>query len=173
MARLFHARDRPPPQVIAQLPKGERVVSWGDAPSGSVVIATPAGLWWPSEQRQRFIGWQHVNKAVWKDNLLVVTEAAIVEDMLLVDLPEIAVELSVPRDLPVTVRKRVEANVVRSEVLAVAGGQARFVARRIPGVDGLHWWARLEGNTPDTPVVRAAISERLGMLRAGWNAEIG
>ena len=56
-----------------------------------------------------------------------------------------------PRDLPPVVRKRIETNVVRSEVLPVPGGSARFVARRIPGQDGLRWWARLEDGTPTPP----------------------
>jgi hypothetical protein len=172
MLGLFHPRDRPPAEVIDQLPKGERVVSWGDTPSGSVVIATPMGLWWPDAAGQRLIGWQHVNRAVWRDNLLIVTEAEVLDELLLVDLPEIAIELAVPRDLPPTVRKRVEANVVSSEIFSVIGGQARFVARRIPGRDGVQWWARLEPGTRDTAAVRAAIEERLRLLREDWNARI-
>jgi hypothetical protein len=168
--RLFHRRDAPPADVLATLPRDERVVSWADTADGRVVLATPAGLWWPAEA-PRLIGWQYVDKATWRERLLVVVEAELVDDLLLVDLPPVTAELSIPRDLPPTVRKRVEANVVRSEVLPVPGGAARFVARRIPGSDGLGWWARLEPGTPDSGETRSAISARIERMRADWAAE--
>jgi hypothetical protein len=168
---LFHRRDAPPPEVVRGLPAGERVVSWADTASDEVVLATPSGLWWPDGVAHRLIGWQHVDKATWRDGTLTVTEATVVDDLLLVDLPPVSAELSTPRNLPPTVRKRVEANVAHSEVLAITGGTARFVARRVPGRDGLVWWARLEHGTPDAPQVRSAVAARLAMLRAEWEAE--
>lgn len=170
---LFHRRDIPSPDVVALLPREERVVSWADVRGGAVVLASPSGLWWPAGSRQRLIGWQYVNKAVWQDGMLRVIEADVVDDLLLLDRPEIAAELSKPRDLPPTVRKRVEANVVRSQVHPVPGGAARFVARRVPGRDGVQWWARLEAGTPDTEQVRSAVSARLAALRAEWEARSG
>lgn len=164
--KLFHKRDEPPADVVASLPRDQRIVSWGDVQGGGVVLATPAGLWWPDADGPRLIGWQHITKAIWRDGRLAVIEADIVDDLLLVDRVPVAVELAVPRDLPPVVRKRVEANVVRSEVLAIAGGAARFVARRVPGQDGVTWWARLEDGTFDTPLIRAAVSARLAILRA-------
>ena len=67
-------------------------------------------------------------------------------------------------------RKRVQNSVVRSEIAAVPGGAARFVARRVPGINGISWWARLQAGTPDSPVVRAAVSARIAALEAAWNA---
>jgi hypothetical protein len=163
--KLFHRRDAPPADVTAHLPKGERVVSWADVRGGGVVLATPAGLWWPEVDAPRQIGWQHITKATWHDGALQVTEAEVVDDLLLVDRAPVWLALEVPRDLPPVVRKRVEANVVHSEMLPIAGGSARFVARRIPGRDGLQWWARLEDRTPDTAAVRSAVSERLAELQ--------
>lgn len=169
--RLFHRRERPPAEVLARLPAGERVVSWADTAGGDVVLATPTGLWWPAADDHRLIGWQHIDKVTWRERLLVVVEAEVVDDVLLVDRAPIAAELTAPRDLPPTVRKRVEANVVRSELLPVPGGTARFVARRLPGADGLGWWARLEPGTPDSAEVRVAIGARLARMRADWAAE--
>jgi hypothetical protein len=169
--RLFHRRDAPPADVLARLPKDERVVAWADTASGDVVVATPTGLWWPDPDGHRLIGWQYIDKATWRERLLVVVEAEVVEDILLVDRDPVAAELAVPRDLPPTIRKRVEANVVRSEIGAVSGGAARFVARRIPGTDGLAWWARLEPGTPDSEPVRSAVAARLARMRADWAAE--
>lgn len=167
--RLFSRRERPPADVLALLPRDDRVVSWADVAAGGAVVATSRGLWWPAAEGPRLIGWQQVDKAVWRGGVLTVTEAEIVDDLLLVDHSPVAVALSKPRDLPPTVRKRVEANVVRSELLAVGGGAARFVARRTPGRDGVTWLARLEQGSPDTDQMRAAISARLAILRADWN----
>jgi hypothetical protein len=163
---LFTRRERPPADVLARLDKDERVLSWADTRAGEVVVATPRGLWWPADDGPRRILWQHIDKAVWRDNVLTVTEADVVDDLLLVDRVPVAAALAVPRDLPPTVRKRVEGNIVRSEVATVAGGAVRFVGRRQPGRDGVAWWAHLEGATPDTEPVRAAISARLAILRA-------
>ena len=164
---LFHRRDAPPAEVLAHLPGDERIVSWADLVGGGVVLASPRGLWWPSDElAPRLIGWQYVTKAVWHGRTLTLIEADVVDELLLVDRPPIAAELEVPRDLPPVVRKRVETNVVRSELLSIVGGTARFVARRVPGQDGVVWWARLERGTPDTPQVRSAVSARLAILRA-------
>jgi hypothetical protein len=169
--RLFHRSDAPPSDALAHLAADERVVSWADTASGDVVLATPRGLWWPGEGGLRLIGWQHVSKAVWRDGALTVTEAEIADDLLLIDRRPVAIALSVPRDLPPTVRRRVEANIVSSDVAPVPGGSARFVARRVPGEDGVHWWARLEAGTPDTDQVRSAVAARVASLRADWERE--
>jgi hypothetical protein len=169
--RLF-GRERPPQAVLELLEPDERVLSWADTSIGSAVVATPMGLWWPAAEGHRRIGWQHVDKAVWRDSMLVVTEADVVDGLLLVDRPPVAAHLATPRDLPPTVRKRIEANVVRSDLVAVPGGEARLVARRVPGQDGLHWWARLEVGTADTPAVREVLSQLREARRAAWEAEV-
>jgi hypothetical protein len=169
--KLFHPRDEPPADVLAQLPDDERVVSWADLADGRVVLATPSGLWWP-DLVQRLIGWQHITKAIWQDRTLSVIEADVVDDLLMVDRAPVSVELHVPRDLPPVVRKRVEANVVRSELQPIVGGTARFVARRIPGQDGVVWWARLENGTADSPEIRSAVNARLAILRAEHTARL-
>jgi hypothetical protein len=168
--RLFARRDAPPAEVLAQLPRDERVVSWADVAGGGVVVATPAGVWWPHDDQQRLIAWQYITKATWQARRLEVTEADVVDDLLLVDREPVALDLEVPRDLPPVVRKRIEANVVRSELLGIVGGKARFVARRIPGEDGVRWWARLEEGTPDTAQIRSAVNARLTILRAEHEA---
>lgn len=156
-------RGREQPPAISGLEPEERIVSWADTADGSVVAATPLGLWWPGPRR---IGWQFVNKATWRDDVLTVVEAEVVDDVLLVDRPPVSVRLSVPRDLPPTVRKRVEGNIVQRELLAVPGGSVRFVGRRLPGRDGIAWWAHLEDGTADTPPLRSAVAARLAALRA-------
>jgi hypothetical protein len=169
--KLFPGRDAPPAEAVIALPEGERVVSWADVRVGGVLLATPAGLWWPEADGPRLIDWYRISKAVWQTPTLTVTEADIVDDLLVVDRAPVAVELSVPRDLPAVVRKRVEGGLVRSELLTIPGGSARFVARRVPGRDGVRWWARLEHGTPDTAEVRSAVQARLARLRVEMDAE--
>jgi hypothetical protein len=173
MIKLLHRRDAPPESIVDVIPSDQRIVSWAETAAGAFVVATPVGLWWPSDDGLRLVRWQFINKVVWQGTALVLTEAELVDDLLLVDRPEVAVDLAVPRDLPPTIRKRIESNVVRSEVVAFSGGTARFVARRIPGEDGVRWWARLEGGTEDTDQIRAAVSARLAILRSEWAEELG
>lgn len=166
MMALFTRRDHPPPDLVALLDPDERVVSWADAAGDTVVLASSLGLWWPEAGGPRRISWQYVDKVVWHDFVLSVTEADVEDDALLVDRPPVAARLTVPRDLPPTIRKRVEANIVKTELLTIAGGAVRFVGRKQPGRDGVGWWARLEPGTPDTERVRSAIRARLAILRA-------
>lgn len=163
---LFHRRESPPADAVARLDDDERFVSWADTSTGAVIVATSLGLWWPFPDGPRRMPWQYVDKVVWRDGVLTVTEADVVDDALLVERPPVSAVLATPRDLPPVVRKRVESNIVRTELLAVGGGAVRFVARRQPGRDGVTWWARIEPGTPDTERLRSAIRARLAILRA-------
>jgi hypothetical protein len=154
---------------MQQLDADERVVSFADV-DGGVVVATPRGLWWPFPGGMRRIGWERVDKAVWTEGRLTVTEADLIDDLLLVDRLPISARVVTPRDLPPAVRKRVESSVVRSEVYPVPGGAARFVGRRIPGRDGVTWWVRLERGTRDTEATRAAITDRINRLQEAYSA---
>lgn len=162
-------RPQPPASVLQQLDRDERVVSFADVEVG-VVVATSRGLWWPFPDGLRRIGWEYVDKALWYEGWLTVTEADVIDDMILVDRPPVSTRIVNPRDLPPIVRKRVESSVVRSEVHPVPGGAARFVGRRIPGRDGVTWWVRLEPGTRDTTATRAGIAERVNGLRAAYSA---
>lgn len=164
--KLFARREKPPADLVARLDAGERLVSWADTSSDAVVAATSLGLWWPFPDGPRRIPWQQVDKVVWQDHVMSVTEADVVEDELLVDRPAVHARLTVPRDLPPTVRKRVDGNIVRTELVSVPGGSVRFVARKVPGADGVTWLARFEPGTPETTSTRAAVRARLERLRA-------
>jgi hypothetical protein len=164
--RLFTRRERPPADVVARLDPDDRVLSWADTDDDDVVLATSRGVWWPEEDGPRLVRWQHIDKAIWRDGVITIIEAEVVDDLLLVDRRPVSVGLKRPRDLPPVVRKRVETNIVRSELVTVNGGVVRFVARRQPGRDGIIWWARLESGTRDNAVVRSAVRARLAILRA-------
>lgn len=162
----FARRERPPAEVLAAVGKDQRVVSWADTADGGVVAVTPKGLWWPEADGLRCMQWQYIDRVIWQDGRLFVTEADVEDDLLLIDRPQVSVALVMPRDLPPVVRKRVEANIVRTELVTVAGGAVRFVGRRQPGRDGVIWWARLEPGTPDSAELRAAVRARVAILRS-------
>jgi hypothetical protein len=164
--RLFARPERPPEHLVSLLDADDRVLAFADTDAGTVVLASSRGLWWPEGESARLIGWQYVDKAIWRDGVLSVIAADVEDDLLLVDRAAISARLARPRDLPPTIRRRVEANVVHTEVLSLPGGAGRFVARRIPGRDGLAWWVRLEPGTRDAPQVRDAARRVIGELRA-------
>jgi hypothetical protein len=161
-------RERPPADAVAALGPGEGVVSWADTSDGAVVLATQRGIWWPDDGGYRLIGWQYVTKATWQDDVLSVIEGDVTDDGLIVDLPVVRAQLTTPRDLPPAIRKRVEQNIVKRELVRVDGGAVRFVGRRVPGEDRVQWWARLEPGTPPTADVLSAVQARLVRLADEW-----
>jgi hypothetical protein len=167
---LLRRRDRPRAELLVLLDRDERVASFADIEGGGTLLATSRGLWWPAPSGPTRLAWHLIDKAVWRDGVLTVIAADLVDDLLLVDRAPMSVPLAVPRDLPSTVRRRIEASLVRSELAAVPGGVARFVGRRVSGQDGVRWWARLERGTRDTPAVRDAVSAHVTALGAAWDA---
>jgi hypothetical protein len=146
---------RPPAELRRLLDGHERVLAVADTES-SVAIATQLGLWLPEAGSWRRVGWDRVVKATWTEGGLHVVEGAL-EAGIVTDLPDVAVALVEPRNLPAVVRARVENSIVRSEQVQVSGGTARLVARRVPGVDGISWTARLDTGTVDSATARAEL----------------
>ena len=146
------------------------MVAWATVSGDRYVVASVRGLWWPvageDEQAMRRIPWELIDKAVWRDGVLIVVEADLVDDLVLVDRSPAALPLQDPGEVPAQVKRRVDASVVRTEIVPVVGGQARIVARRVPGRDGLTWWARLEGSTPDNVMVRDQLEAAIGRFTA-------
>ena len=156
--------------VIAAHDPDDRVVAWATVAGDRYVVASVRGLWWPvagdDPAAMRRIPWELVDKAVWRDGVLVVVEADVLDDLILVDRSPAALPLLEPGEVPAQVKRRVDGSVVRSEIVPVVGGQARVVARRVPGRDGLTWWARLEGSTPDTVMVRDQVETAIARFTA-------
>jgi len=167
LGRLRARRGDPPPGTLPPLEREEYVVSWATTPLG-VVAATTYGLWWPEREGPRRIGWHLIDKASWQDGVLSVTEADVVDELLLVDRHPVRVALTEPNDLPPAIRKRVEASIVHNEQVAVGGGTVRIVARHVPGQDGVRWWARYGAGAEDSAEVRLAVTNRIALLRADW-----
>ncbi len=161
-------RDRPPAEVLSDLPHDDRLVSWATAAEGTVV-ATRRGLRLPGG---RVLPWHRIDKAVWRDGVLAVTEAVDVSPDVMEARSPIMLRLTEPRDLPAKVRTRVTQSISYSSHHPLPGGRGvRVVARRIPGQDGLHWSLRYDAGTDqDDDSVRTAAAELLEQVRTDATA---
>jgi hypothetical protein len=159
---------RAPAAARRRLDSAEHVVAWATPEAGTVdapLVVTNVGIWWPVGNDARRIGWERIDKAVWSEGTLTVTEADVVDDLLLVERAPVSVRLPSPGSVPTAVRKRVESTVAHRHEALVDGQLVRIVARRVPGQDGLRWWARLPAGLPDTPGVRAYLRAVIVRLR--------
>ncbi|HWB37523.1 MAG TPA: hypothetical protein VHA75_16015 [Rugosimonospora sp.] len=179
MKLLFWRKPRLPAADRPPLERDERVVAWARAAGGQVVVVTNKGLWLPAREPgsagDRRLGWHEIHKAAWSERELVITPSAVVADLegykVTADLPPVALTLPEPGDVPAQVRARVTRSVAYSTRHALPGqGAARVVARRWPGVDGLHWAVRLEGGADiDDPVVREVTKDLVDAAVADVN----
>lgn len=171
LARLLR-RDPPPADAVSRLDADERVVSWAGAPGGAAVVATQRGLWLPAagpgKAGPERLLWHLIGKAVWRDGALTVYPVDDVGDGVLADRPAVSVRLSEPRDLPPTVRTRVERSIAftRHHRLPTSGG-VRVVGRRVAGLDGLAWQLAFDpGTDRDDPLVRMQAGQLVEQARA-------
>jgi hypothetical protein len=159
--RLFHKPEKPPAEAVARLDPDERVVSWAPVADGAVV-ATPLGLWLPGHPDR--LPWHLIDKATWQGGILTLIPAVDAGDGVLVEQPPRAVRLDRPRDIPQTVRVRVQKAIAFTRHHPLPGPEGRgvrrgvrVVGRRIPGRDGISWQLVFDdGVDPDDAVVRAA-----------------
>lgn len=169
--RLFRKRETPPPEAVARLDQDERVVSWAPVPGGAVV-ATQLGLWLPGVPER--LSWHLIDKATWRSDVLTLVPAVDSGGGVLVEQPPRSVRLEQPRDIPETVRVRVEKAIAftRHHPLSEAEGAGvrrgvRVVGRRVPGEDGISWQLVFDpGVDRDDPAVRAAASAYVNQARA-------
>ena len=131
--RLFHRREKPPAEATARLDRDERVVSWAPA-SGGAVVATPLGLWLPGVPDR--LPWHLIDKVTWRDNVLTLIAAVDPGDGVLVEQPPRSVRLEQPRDIPQTVRVRVEKAIAFTRHHPLPGAEATGVRRGRPGRPG-------------------------------------
>jgi len=165
--RLFGRRERPPDDALARLDPDERVVSWGSAPGGAAVLATPLGLWMPGASER--LPWHLVDKATWRDGVLTLVPAVDTGGGVLQEQPARAVRLETPRDLPDTVRVRVQKAIAFTRHHPLPGQRrgVRVVGRRVPGGDGVSWQLVFDpGVDRDDPAVRTAVTAYLDQARA-------
>ncbi|MGI8665895.1 MAG: hypothetical protein ACR2N4_07685 [Jatrophihabitans sp.] len=164
--KLFPQRIRPPAQLRKLLGPDERWLAIADH-GLLTVAATQLGLWLPADTATagwRRVDWDQVVKASWTESGLELIEAELDERGIVTDRAPTRIRPAEPRNLPVVVRARVERSIGRWEQVHVPGGTGRIVGRRKPGVDGVHWTARLDSGTPDSPEARDVLAGYLARI---------
>jgi hypothetical protein len=169
----FLRREKPPAEAVARLDPDERVVSWAPV-AGGAVVATQLGLWLPGVPDR--LAWHLIDKATWRSDVLTLIPAVDPGDGVLVEQPPRSVRLDQPRDIPQTVRVRIERAIAFTRHHPLPGASAdgtgvrrgvRVVGRRVPGVDGVSWQVVFDpGVDRDDPAVRAAASAYVDQARA-------
>ncbi|WP_438388178.1 hypothetical protein [Actinopolyspora saharensis] len=137
----------------------ERVLASAASARGALV-ATNRGLWVPGESGARRIGWHLLNRAVWRDGMLVLTEAEeyrrVDGAVLLRDLPRRRFRLDRSGRLPDVVHARVTGSIKSTQYRELSVGGARFVRRRVPGVDGTVLQVRPDRETDEDALAEYA-----------------
>lgn len=137
--RWLSRRPGPPAEAMTRLEPDERVLAWAPTTSGDTVLATPLGLWLPGHER---LSWHLITHVVWTGTLLTVTAAEEVGESVVENQPPIAMRLAEPGNLPETVQQRFYSSRTHTGRHPLpGGGTVIVVARRVPGLDGLRWYA--------------------------------
>lgn len=135
----FQRRPAPPASALERLDGDERVLAWGTTSDDSAIVATTLGLWWTGGERML---WNLITHVSWSGATLTVTSAVEVEPSVLENQPVASVRLIEARTLPEVVEQRFYSS--RSHTARhrlPGGGGVIVVARRVPGQDGLTWYA--------------------------------
>jgi hypothetical protein len=161
-------RNRPPAEALRTLHPSDRLLAWAPTADG-MLVASRGGLRRPDG---RFVPWHLIDKAVWRDAVLSITEVSEVEPGVYEPRPESIFRLDEPGELPAVVRTRVTRSIAySSHHLLPRRGGVRVVARRVPGQDGLAWSVRFDPGTDlADPGVREAADQLLADARASATA---
>lgn len=155
-------------RISGELPAGftgtlepdERVVAVSAVTDGGYLVLTQLGVWVPEGALARRVGWHLISKAVWDRSSLYLTEAVstgiVGQAVLLSDLPARCFTLVKAGKVPEVVRARVTRSIRTSQRIALPGGGAWFVQRRIPGHDGVVLQVRADPGTSPEAVHQAA-----------------
>ena len=154
--------DGTPPGFTGTLDKEESVVVTAEVRDGGHLVATSLGLWVPTEDGHRRIGWHLLSKVTWGDGVLVVIEADETGEagdaVLLADRPPRRYPLVGPGKMPQAVHRRVTESIRSRHHRDLPGGGAWFVQRKVPGRDGIVLQVRADPGT-DPDVVRTVAAE--------------
>jgi len=154
-------RRRPPAALRPKLDRDERVIAWARTVEdvAAAVVVTTRGVFLPG--RGERLGWHQIHKATWAGSRLTVVPSVPVAGgdgyTVMADDTPVVVGLTNPDDVPVEVRRRVTRSVAYTAHHDLPTGGVRVVARRVPGVNGVHWHVRYDDgtNTADPEVVAA------------------
>lgn len=154
--------DGTPPGFTGTLDKEESVVVAAEVKTGGHLVATSLGLWVPTGDGPRRIGWHLLSKVTWAEGVLVVIAADETGEagdaVLLTDRPPRRYPLAAPGKLPQAVHRRVTGSIRSRHHRELPGGGAWFVQRKVPGRDGIVLQVRADPGT-DPDAVRTVAAE--------------
>jgi hypothetical protein len=157
-----------PPGFTGTLEKDESVVVTAEARDGGHLVTTSLGLWVPTDDGHRRIGWHLLSKVTWGDGVLVVIEAEETGEagdaVLLTDRAPRRYPLTSPGKLPQAVHQRVTGSIRSRHHRELPGGGAWFVQRKVPGRDGIVLQVRADPGT-DPDAVRTIAAEVASKIR--------
>lgn len=165
MAKRRFGRSSIPPAALVglQLLADERPLSAARLLDGSYAVATDRRLLIPDTDGVRGIRWEQVAVATWEDGVLNVRETGGPEGLGRTHV----IRLRDEGALPETVRERVQASILISEHVALAGRKGAWISgRRSPGSDAVLWTVTFDpGLDPGDPTLRAAADEQVARFK--------
>jgi hypothetical protein len=161
--RGLAGRDGLPENFPGTLEPDERVLAVASLTTPDRhLVATSLGLWLPTDDGVRRLGWHLVSKASWKNSTLVLLEATESEEVdgavLLIDDDPVRWRIADPGRLPEVVHARVEGSIKSRHHRELPGGGAWFVQRKVAGRDGMVLQVRPDPGTDLDAVRRVAAS---------------
>jgi hypothetical protein len=154
--------DRLPEGFPGALDRGEDVLGSAEVAGGGHLVVTQLGLWIPTPDGTRRVGWHWVAKAAWDDGVFTLTEAEEARKagaaVILADRAPVRFILDTPTRVPPLVRQRVDGSIRSRYRKEFAPGGAWFVWRKIPGSDTSVLQVRPDPGT-DLDLVAAIASE--------------
>jgi hypothetical protein len=161
--RRFGRSVAPAALADIELLGDERPLSTARLMDGSYAVATDRRLLVPVTDGVRGIPWEQVAVATWDDGVLNVRETGGPEGPGRTHV----IRLDDEGALPETVRERVQASIVISEHVALAGRRgARISGRRPPGSDAVTWTVTFDpALDPRDPALQAAADEQVARFK--------
>jgi hypothetical protein len=160
--------DGTPPGFTGTPETEEAVVGWAECRTGGHLVATSLGLWVPTDDGPRRIGWHLISKVTWGNGQLAVIDAdetgSAGDAVLLTDRAPRRYPLVNPGKLPHAVHRRVTESIRSRDHRDLPGGGAGFVQRKVPGRDGIVLQVRPDPGT-DPDAVQAVATEVAAKVR--------
>ena len=167
--RKLLGRDELPVGFTGKLDTDERVLGVAELGGGGHLVVTSRGMWLPTDDGVRLLGWHLVSKASWQNGAITLIEAEEKDVLggmvLLADLPPRRLRLADPGRVPEVVRTRVDGSIKSRHHRDLPGGGAWFVQRKVAGRDGIVLQVRPDPGTDETVVRQVAgdVAKTLGL----------
>ncbi|HEY4419971.1 MAG TPA: hypothetical protein VGN22_10650 [Pseudonocardia sp.] len=160
--RRLLGHDDLPDGFNGRLDADEQVLATAALGGGGHLVVTSRGLWLPTPDGVRRLGWHLVSKASWKNGAIEYVEAQerdVVDGAVLItDLPPQRLRLAEPGRVPEMVHARVTGSIKSRHHRDLPGGGAWFVQRKVPGRDGIVMQVRADPGT-DEAALRQVVGD--------------